>query len=89
MKRRQHGVNLDDGVALSTDEEFGLLFVDGRPEARSTLQGWLAEDTQEAILFGGQIGTGKTTLLNEVLRAHLDALVMLSGYFRCCTTGFS
>jgi hypothetical protein len=76
MKRRQHGVNLDDGVALSTDEEFGLLFVNSRPEARSTLQGWLAEDDQKAMLFGGQIGTGKTTLLNEVLRAHLDALAI-------------
>lgn len=76
MKRRQHGVNLDDGVALSTPEELDLLFVNGRPEARSTLQGWLADDTQEAILFGGQIGTGKTTLLNEVLGAHVDAVVV-------------
>jgi len=70
MKRRPHGVNLDDGVALSTDDEFRLLFVDGRPETRSVLQEWLADDEQEAILFGGQIGTGKTTLLNEVLRAQ-------------------
>lgn len=76
MKRRLHGVNLDDGVALSSDEELDLLFVDGRPETRTTLQGWLADDDQDAILFGGQIGTGKTTLLNEVLRAHVDALVI-------------
>jgi hypothetical protein len=70
MKRRLHGVNLDDGVALSTEDEFRLLFVDGRPETRSVLQGWLTDDEPEAILFGGQIGTGKTTLLNEVLRAQ-------------------
>ena len=70
MKRRPHGVNLDDGVALSTDDEFRLLFVNGRPETRSVLHEWLADDEQEAILFGGQIGTGKTTLLNEVLRAQ-------------------
>ncbi len=76
MKRRQYGVNLDDGVALSTDEELDLLFVDGRPEARDTLQHWLSEDEHEAVLFGGQIGTGKTTLLNEVLRARADALVI-------------
>jgi hypothetical protein len=76
MKRRQHGVNLDDGVALATPEELDLLFVNGRPEARSVLQGWLADDDQEAMLFGGQIGTGKTTLLNEVLRAHVDALII-------------
>lgn len=77
MKRRPHGgVNLDDGVALATDEEFGLLFVDVRPDVRTTLQGWLAEDEQEAVLFGGQIGTGKTTLLNEVLRTFSDATVI-------------
>ena len=76
MNRRSHGVNLDDGVALSTDEEFRLLFVDGRPEVRSTLQGWLADDEQDSMLFGGQIGTGKTTLLNEVLRTQPNALVI-------------
>jgi hypothetical protein len=76
MKRRPHGVNLDDGVALSTDDEFRLLFVDGRPETRSALKGWLADDEQEAILFGGQIGTGKTTLLNEVLRAYSEAPII-------------
>lgn len=76
MKRRSHGVNLDDGVALSTDEEFQLLFVDGRPEVRSTLQRWLADDEQDSMLFGGQIGTGKTTLLNEVLRTHPGALII-------------
>ena len=76
MKRRPYGVNLDDGVALATDEEFGLLFVDARPEVRAALQGWLTDDGQEAILFGGQIGTGKTTLLNELLRACPDAAVI-------------
>jgi len=73
MKRRPHGVNLDDGTALASDEEFSLLFVDFRPDVRAALQGWLAEDGQEPILFGGQIGTGKTTLLNEVLRTRPDA----------------
>ena len=76
MKRRPYGVNLDDGVALASEEEFGLLFVNARPEALATLQEWLANDEQEAILFGGQIGTGKTTLLNEVLRAGPDAPVI-------------
>ena len=39
MKRRPHGVNLDDGVALSTDEEFGLLFVDGRLKCGALARG--------------------------------------------------
>lgn len=77
MKRRPYGgVNLDDGVALASPEELDLLFVNVRPDMRAALQGWLAEDGQEAILFGGQIGTGKTTLLNEVLRACPGAAVI-------------
>jgi len=84
VNRRSHGVNLDDGVALSTDEEFQLLFVDGRPEVRSTLQGWLADDTQDSMLFGGQIGTGKTTLLNEVLRTQPDALIIRTRFDTDC-----
>lgn len=76
MKRRPHGVNLDDGVALSTDDEFRILFVDARPDTRSLLRGWLADDEQEAMLFGGQIGTGKTTILNEVLRSHPQAPII-------------
>ncbi len=70
MRRRPHGVNLDDGAALSTDEEFRLLFVDGRPEARSTLRDWLTNDECDSLLFGGQIGTGKTTLLNKLLAEY-------------------
>ena len=76
MKRRPHGVNLDDGLALSTEDEFHLLFVDGRPETRSVLQEWLADDEQGAILFGGQIGTGKTTILNAVLRTNPQTAII-------------
>lgn len=68
MKRRPYGVNLDDGVALASEEEFDILFVDARPNACAVLKEWLANNQSEAILFGGQIGTGKTTLLNQVLR---------------------
>jgi len=85
MKRRPYGgVNLDDGVALATDEEFGLLFVDVRPDVRAALQGWIAEDGQEAILFGGQIGTGKTTLLNGVLRGYADPAVIRMRFDTAC-----
>jgi hypothetical protein len=72
MNRRPHGVNLDDGVALRSEEEFHLLFVDARPDARARLKDWLADAGQGAVLFAGQIGTGKTTLLNEVLQARPD-----------------
>lgn len=72
MKRRPHGVNLDDGVALCSEEELGMLFVDARPEARARLQNWLGDDGQGAVLFAGQIGMGKTTLLNQILRSRSD-----------------
>lgn len=76
MKRREYGVNLDDGVALSTEEEFRLLYVPFNPEVTACLQGWFSDDTQESLLLGGQIGSGKTTLLNEVSRSFIDAKII-------------
>ncbi|MDA3925970.1 MAG: hypothetical protein PF904_14835 [Kiritimatiellae bacterium] len=70
MKRREYGINLDDGVALSTEDEFRLLYVSCNPELTTTLHGWFADDTHESILLGGQIGSGKTTLLKEVSRSY-------------------
>jgi hypothetical protein len=68
MKRRAHGVNLDDGVALSSAEDFDRLYVDARPEEDRRLRGWLADPKAEALILAGQIGTGKTTLLYDSLR---------------------
>ena len=76
MKRREHGINLDDGVPLSTDEEFRLLYVPCNAEVTACLQGWFADDTQESLLLGGQIGSGKTTLLKEVSRSFIDAHII-------------
>ena len=76
MKRREYGINLDDGVALSTEEEFRLLYVPCNPDETARLQGWFADDTQESLLLGGQIGSGKTTVLNEVTRSFDDAQVL-------------
>jgi len=69
VKRREYGINLDDGVALSTDEEFRLLYVPCNPNETARLQAWFADDTLESLLLGGQIGSGKTTLLKEVSRS--------------------
>lgn len=68
MKRRPHGVNLDDGVALASAEDFDRLHVAARPEEDRRLRGWLADPEAEALILAGQIGTGKTTLLNDPLR---------------------
>jgi len=69
VKRREYGVNLDDGVALSTEEEFRLLYVRCNPDESACLQGWFADNAQVSLMLGGQIGSGKTTILNEVSRS--------------------
>ena len=76
MKRREYGINLDDGVALSTEEEFRLLYVPCNPDVTACLQGWFADDMQKAVLLGGQIGSGKSTLIKEVSRSFIDAQII-------------
>jgi len=72
VKRREYGINLDDGVALSTEEEFRLLYVPSNPDETAYLKEWFADDTEEPLLLGGQIGSGKTTLLKEIYRSFVD-----------------
>ena len=76
MKRREYGINLDDGVALSTDEEFRLLYVPCNANVTTYLQRWFADDMQKAVLLGGQIGSGKTTLIKEASRFFIDARII-------------
>jgi len=76
VKRRKFGINLDDGVPLSSDEDFQLLYVSCNPEITACLQAWFADEMQEPILLGGQIGSGKTTILKEVSRAFINAQII-------------
>lgn len=76
MKRRPHGVNLDDGSALSSAEDFDRLFVAGRTEEDERLREWLADPEAAALIVAGQIGTGKTTLLNNLLRQATESSVV-------------
>jgi len=70
MKRRQYGINLDDGTALASDEEFELLYVSCNEGISESLFSWYESNTRTPLLFTGQIGSGKTTLLKEVSRGH-------------------
>jgi len=72
MKRRPHGVNLDDGVELSSPEDFDRLYVAARPEEERRLHEWMTAPKADALILAGQIGTGKTTLLNDILRQTSD-----------------
>ncbi len=65
MKRNRFGINVDEGLALSTAEEFKLLYVDTHTEAEDKLSEWL-ENGEQSILLWGQIGCGKTTLIDYV-----------------------
>ncbi len=76
VKRRQYGINLDDGVALSSEEEFRLLYVPCNPDQTVCLQGWFSDDTPKPLMLGGQIGSGKTTLLKEVSRSFIDPQII-------------
>jgi hypothetical protein len=70
VKRREHGINLDDGVALSDRKEFGLLYVPCRAEEMARIEAWIQEDDVTPLVVAGQIGSGKTTLLNALLRNY-------------------
>lgn len=69
MKRRSHGVNLDDGVALSSQEDLDRLYVPARQDQVRRLGDWFADPQAEAIVFAGQIGSGKSTHINQVLHS--------------------
>ena len=69
MKRRPYGVNLDDGVALSSAEDFDRLYVNARSEESQKLRDWLTDPDSRALILAGQIGSGKTTLLYKMLRS--------------------
>ena len=76
MKRREYGINLDDGVALSSEEEFRLFYVPCNPDETECLRAWFTSDMRESLLLGGQIGSGKTTLIREVSRSFVGAHVV-------------
>ncbi len=66
MERNTFGINVDEGIALSSEQEFQLLYIEPDFEAKHTLQNWLSNSDKPALL-GGQIGCGKTTLIDYSL----------------------
>ena len=66
MKRHRFGINLDEGIPLSSEEDFALLYVDCFSDVYNQLYKWI-EQGDKPLMPGGQIGSGKSTLIHRVL----------------------
>ena len=65
MIRNKFGINVDEGLALVTPEDFELLYVEKDLDKKKHLSDWLNNKTTP-LYIGGQIGTGKTKFINSV-----------------------
>jgi len=67
IKRHSFGVNLDQGIPLSSEWEFKNLYVDCHGETVDELLSWLKED-DAPLRLGGQIGSGKSSLIVKAFK---------------------
>jgi len=66
MKLNRFGINLDEGIAL-TEETLDKLYISGFEDKVKKIKAWLKDNTIETpLLFGGQIGSGESTLIAKV-----------------------
>lgn len=64
MKRNKFGINIDEGIPLIKPEEISKLYIEDDHNCEKELSNWLTQEDSKALMFGGQIGTGKTTIIN-------------------------
>jgi len=67
MKRNRFGINLDEGIPLESYEDYEILFVDCFREAAAKLRLWFEQEDAPPVLVGGQIGSGKSTLIAKAI----------------------
>ncbi len=60
-----HGINFDVGLPLETKQEFDILYVDYLQEEKIRFSEWLKDDNSSSFIISGQIGTGKSTFINQ------------------------
>ncbi|MBU0614449.1 hypothetical protein KJ766_04200, partial [Patescibacteria group bacterium] len=66
MKINRFGINLDEGLAL-TEKTLEKFYVSCFEDDYQKIIDWLKDNTIETpLLFGGQIGSGKSTLITKV-----------------------
>jgi len=77
MKRNRFGINLDEGIPLENKVDYEHLYVDCFSETSESLHSWI-EEGNAPLLLGGQIGSGKSTLINKVLQesAHKPDIIL-------------
>ena len=78
MKRNRFGINMDEGVALTTLEEFDRLFVDTESDTKESLDEWLRTGDRPMILFA--FGIDKFEPGSTAYFALTDILQTLSAY---------
>jgi len=67
MSINKRGMTIDLGYPLS-EEDLEDLFIDLFPELKNRCVEWLKDvKSVRPMMLAGQIGTGKTTLINQVL----------------------
>jgi len=68
MKRNRFGINLDEGIPLSSEDDFQILYVPCFSDISDQLKDWIENYTdKKPLMFGGQIGSGKSTLIEKTL----------------------
>ena len=66
MKINRFGINLDEGLAL-TEETLEKFYVPCFKDDSQKIMDWLKDNAIETpLLFGGQIGSGKSTLITKI-----------------------
>lgn len=58
------GINVDEGIALSTPAAFDNLYIETDADVNNRFLNWL-NNNDKPVLLGGQIGCGKTTFINS------------------------
>ncbi|MEA3451614.1 MAG: hypothetical protein U9Q83_06885, partial [Bacteroidota bacterium] len=75
-----HGINFDIGLPLKTQQEFNILYVDYLQEEKIRFSEWIADENSSSFVISGQIGTGKSTFINQN-RINADIYLQLDKLF--------
>ncbi|MDM8515596.1 hypothetical protein QUF76_05300 [Desulfobacterales bacterium HSG16] len=66
MKLNRFGINLDEGIPLN-ENSLEKLYVNCFDDTVSQITDWIKDnETKKQLLFGGQIGAGKSTLMAKI-----------------------